>query len=194
MFILLAGVTVWLQRSGRLENQEPTPTARPRLFLFQEDAIQSVRLESAAGQSIALEKDTAGDFKLKDPGELMIGDPAKINSAISTLATLQGLNTLENDLPLDSIGLLPADYNVTIVTQDGQETRLSIGAKTQTGSGYYVQTQDGSLSVVSSFNVEAVLALLTDPSVLVTPIPEVTITPVEGTPPAGDPVTPTAVP
>jgi hypothetical protein len=74
-------------------------------------------------------------------------------------------------------------------TNDGREHTLRFGAETPTGSGYYVQNDAGNLFVVSTLNFESVFKLLSDPTILVTPTPEMSPTPAtnsgneaEGTP------------
>jgi hypothetical protein len=191
VFVGLLGITVYLQRSGYLEEEaEPLPTPRPQLLNIDASLIRHIELESADGERVILDKDAQGAWQLIEPAGKQIGNPTSLDAVIKAIASLQALNALENAIAADVIGLSPAAYTLTVRTNDGRQLVLRFGSKTPTGSGYYVQNENGKLFVISTLNFESVFKLLSDPTILVTPTPEISPTPAAATSGEGATATP----
>ncbi len=191
VFVGLLGITVYLQRSGFLEEEaEPLPTPRPQLLNIDASLIRHIELESADGERVILDKDAQGAWQLIEPAGKQIGNPTSLDAVINAIASLQALNALENAIAADVIGLSPATYTLTVRTNDGRQLVLRFGSKTPTGSGYYVQNENGKLFVISTLNFESVFKLLSDPTILVTPTPEISPTPAAATSGEGATATP----
>lgn len=191
VFMGLLGITVYLQRSGFLEEEaEPLPTPRPQLLNIDASLIRHIELESADGERVILDRDAQGAWQLIEPAGKQIGNPTSLDAVINAIASLQALNALENAIAADVIGLSPAAYTLTVRTNDGRQLVLHFGSKTPTGSGYYVQNENGKLFVISTLNFESVFKLLSDPTILVTPTPEISPTPAAATSGEGATATP----
>lgn len=177
VFVGLLGIAFFLQRSGFLEEEaDPLPTQRPQILNVDANLFRQIELESAQGERVLLDKDPQGAWQLIEPAGKQIGSQVSLEAAINAIASLQALNTLENEIALEVIGLSPAAYTLTARANDGRERVLRFGEQTPTGSGYYVQNEAGNLFVVSTINYESVLKLLSDPTILVTPTPELSLT------------------
>lgn len=183
VFVILLGLAFYLNQSGALdEDGQASPTPRPQLVEIGVEMFRQVELESAQGERILLDKDAQGSWQLIEPSDKVIGSMTSLDTAVNAIPALQALSTLETKIAIEVIGLSPPAYTLTLRSNDGREHILRIGSKTPTGSGYYVQTPEGGLYVASTFSVESVLKLLSDPAILVTPTPEITPTPVAATP------------
>lgn len=191
VFVGLLGIAVYLQRAGFLEEEaEPLPTPRPQLLNIDASLIRQIELESSEGERVILDKDAQGTWQLIEPAGKQIGNPTSLDAVINAIASLQALNALENAIAADAIGLAPAAYTLTVRTNDGRQLVLRFGSKTPTGSGYYVQNENGKLFVISTLNFDSVFKLLNDPTILVTPTPEISPTPTAATPGEGASPTP----
>ena len=110
-------------------------------------------------------------------------DTGRIESAIAQAESLRILATLETALELDTIGLNPAAYQITITLDNEQQQTAFVGNLTATQSGYYAFLLGQPEVVVDKINIDGLLELLTNPPIMRTPTP----------PPAAD-MTPTIQP
>lgn len=193
VFVILLGVAIYTNRTGSQETETPLPTPRPQVVEIEAGLLRQIQLESAEGELIILDKNALGTWQLLEPVEMQVGSLPALENVITSITSLQALSTLETRVGVEQLGLSPAAYTLTLRSNDSREQILRFGSKTPTGSGYYVQNQQGSLFVVSTFNIESVLSLLSDPTILVTPTPLISPT-AEADTPGVDPNTPTPVP
>jgi hypothetical protein len=70
-------------------------------------------------------------------------------------------------------------YKIQLTLADGTQKTISIGVSTPTGSGYYVQSEDGSIVILNKSAVDGILDIFNKPPILPTPTTtsEVTETP-----------------
>jgi len=175
VFLLLLGSAVLL---GRLQNQReggisPTPT-NPPLFDSGGALITGLRISAINGGLIELQLDPNGNWTLVNlPAEVV--DASRIASVINTIEGINLLTKIEEPPALELIGLKPANYRITVRFDNGREESLTIGAKTPTQTGYYLMQEDGTVAIVSSFNVDSLIDLLTTPPVVKTPTPTPTV-------------------
>jgi hypothetical protein len=174
--LLVVGVFWYLLRSGRVSlpgSLAPTPTpaveVRQVLFSTEEGSINGIRIQDAAGSLVQTQRGPGGTWSLLEPS-IAAADPAMAESAVSQAAALTVLSTVDPQTDLATVGLNLPGYTITFDTTLGPRIFL-IGNPTVSGSGYYVQTPDGSLVVVARFGLDALLELLTSPPYLETPTP-----------------------
>lgn len=172
-FIVLLVAAILLQRSGGLKAEEATATptlAEQMLLEIQLDAVQRVTVQDSSGRSIAFERVDQGTWKLTAPQE-QPADAAKIDPAVTSLASLSVLNPLEAAIDLDVIGLEAPAYTITVGLSEGQPRVIQVGGTTPTGTGYYARLDGGTPVVVSKFGLDALIGLLDNPPVPATETP-----------------------
>ena len=169
IFLILLVVLVFLQRSGPKGEGETTPTeAVAYLFDQQGKSIIGLRVTDGTGKAVEVQKVAGSISTLIEPvGEQ--ADTGRIESAIAQAESLRILATLETALELDTIGLNPAAYQITITLDDEQQQTAFVGNLTPTQSGYYVLLVGQPEVVVDKTAIDGLLNLLTDPPILRTP-------------------------
>jgi hypothetical protein len=173
VFAVLLAAVIYLQRSGGLgaNEEEVTPTAEGQQLLNVEaEGIQSLRIEDARGEVVAVERDAQGAWALTEP-QADETDTAKVDSVVTSLASLGVLNTLETDLALDVVGLSTPAYNLEIGLTDGGQHVIQVGGATPTGTGYYARMDGGAPVVISKFPVDSAVEFLTTPPIIATEAP-----------------------
>lgn len=178
IFLALLVSVIVMRRLQAQDNDEtaPTPT-NPPLFNREGLLITGLRISAIDDGLIDLNVDDEGNWTLVNlPAE--IADASRIASAITTIEGLNLLTRLEDPPALDLIGLEPANYRIRVRYENGREGTLIIGVKTPTQNGYYVKEEDGTVGIISSFEIDSLLELLTSPPVVKTATPTPTV---EGT-------------
>lgn len=176
---VIAGLYWYMQQPENLIQRAfqptPTPTKADLGYVIPPEAGQPTRivLEAASGNSLTLDK-TSGIWLLSAAGVSGPADPNKTDLAVSGLTSLRILSKIEPAPPLDSIGLEPPAYRVSVTMSNGSKVDFHIGAKTVTQSGYYLRTADGNLVVTAAYNIEALIKLTDEPPFLQTATPEAT--------------------
>ncbi len=179
LFALLAGLYVFLQNRPMEENQESTePTSTPRVYLYdyseERGPIVYIRIQDAEGNFVELEKKDEQWF-IKAP-TASLADQSKVTMAETQIYGLGVKTLLESTLDLPTIGLDKPKYVIEIRFQNGQASRLEVGSRAPSGSGYYVR-RDGELFVAHEYNIDALASLIQFPPYPPTPTPEGTLTP-----------------
>jgi len=158
---LLIGLALYLKyRPAATPEEMPAFGAT---YLFAEDyrPIVGLRIESIDRGIVAFERTPNGPWTmlLPKPGE---ADQAAAEAAATQVSTLRILTSLETAPSLESIGLKPSTYKITVKFASGKEVILRVGDLTITGSGYYVQ-RDEKIYVVAMAGIDALLNLLNAP-------------------------------
>ena len=168
--VLVAAAFIW-QRYAKKEPTEATPTTGQDILLNLESPITSLRIEGVETQIVELVRDEQDQLKLSIPeGEET--DTEAVDSAIGQLSTLSVLSSFEQAPDLGAIGLVVPLYRISIKLENGQQIVLNVGKLTPTGSGYYVQKDDGEgVYVVSKYSLDSLLDLAKNPPVKPTPTP-----------------------
>jgi hypothetical protein len=111
---------------------------------------------------------------LEPPGKQI--DLAAAESGVTQLLSLPITLTLEPAFDPASIGLNPAAYTITLDLMDGKKMVIKVGKLTPIKNGYYTQLDDGPVTVVNNYSLDAFLNMLDHPPVLETPTPTVSAT------------------
>ena len=192
----LIGFAVYLRQkpAAPAVTETSTPSESQSLFGSGEGLVSSIRIGSAAGETIDLELGSDKAWAIKQP----IAAAADQGQAEAAATQIEGLRNLRQvDLALETVGLAKPAYTFTIGFTGGKSHTLEIGDKTPSGTGYYAALDGGKVIIVSGDGITSLLDLLTAPPYLETPTPSpvpATETPVptEGTPVSTEaPATPT---
>jgi len=193
VFVILLGI-VWAfpRIQGKLSSSsQATATPETKFLVSQgEKNIQSLRAENSAGKVMALGRDANGVWMLVEPAGKQI-DLGAAESGVTQLLSLPITLTLEPAFDPASIGLNPPIYTITLDLVDGKKTVIKVGKLTPIKNGYYAQVDDGPVTVVNNYSLDAFLNMLDNPPVLETPTPTVsatatltdTVTTIPATPP-----------
>ncbi|HEX6269803.1 MAG TPA: DUF4340 domain-containing protein [Anaerolineales bacterium] len=172
LFIVLAGGYYYL------DNREPpadiTVTLEPEsqtsyLFTAEDGLPTRIRMEAKTGEKVEVARDADGAWALTLPVEAQ-ADQAAAEAAASQVTTLRVVDTVP-DVDAEIVGLATPEYTLTIQFTSDMERKAEIGVITPTESGYYVRRADGAIVIVSKSSVDSLLALLTNPPYLETPVP-----------------------
>ena len=167
---------------------EPTATSIAASYLFNEadGTLVRIRIFDEQYHIVELERPSGGlwNMVLPTPGP---ADQALAEAGATQVGALLIVNTVEGSLPLSSMSLDIPAYVIKLTFQDGTKHKLEVGAMTPTGSGYYVQMDEGTVYIVSPDGIDALLNLLSAPPYLpATSIPnptiELAVTPTDVTP------------
>lgn len=175
VFIVLVGVALLLQRTDFGKDAEPTPTEQVRLLTVGSDDLDQISLEDREGNRAAFFKNEENVWLPEEDG-LVIGDSAAFNNALTQLGTLRALSVIADPPEAAVIGIEPPQYRIILTGSDGTTNQMDVGNQTPTGSGYYVRIGQPDVYVVSKFNLDTVLALITSADMIATPTPEATPT------------------
>jgi len=182
-FLALAGFALYQKynpsapRPRTNENATPSVTIAPVEFLFPagQGTVTSLSIESREGQSVRVERASAGAWSLTKPFEAA-ADPSSAEAAASQVSALRILARLDLD-PADA-GLKSPAYTLMVGFSDGRSFVVEVGDATPTGTGYYARKDGGfaSLLVIDKDGLDALLNLLVYPPFLETPTPSPTPT------------------
>jgi hypothetical protein len=172
-FLISLLVMVYLRQRDEAPGVEatPQPTQAP-LFSFSSDAINSLRVESQAGDVVDMQRDQDGAWQVVEPAAPE-ADQGQISSAVLTLTSIMVQTTVDPSAPLDVLGLQLPEYVIRFEVEGAGLQELHVGRKTPIGNGYNVRHNDGPAVIVSSFSIDPLLLLLEEPPVIEpTPTPE----------------------
>jgi Domain of unknown function (DUF4340) len=174
-FLVLVTVVFLWQRSQDQQGVIGTPTTTSSVLLSDEgSSIVGLRISAINGGLLEVKLNEEGHWVLVNlPGETV--DETRIESAISVIGGMSALTEIDQPPDFNVIGLDPADYRVRVNFDNGTEQVILIGAETPTQSGYYVVGENESVVVVSGFDIDTLLGLLTDPPVVAATTPDPTI-------------------
>jgi hypothetical protein len=188
---ILAGLAYYLQQPDNLikkafANAGGTPTAETfgTLISPADGPINGVSIQSADGQSVTLERKSS-DWALSINGSATATDQVAAEQAASQSQGLRIVARIDTPNNLSAFGLDKPAYIYKLILADGKSATFKIGNSTITGSGYYLQKEDGTVVIVDKYGMDLVLNLLTQPPYKFTPTPS--SVPLTETPtPSGD--------
>jgi len=170
----------------------------PTSFLFSTTDGQPIQFQiaSSTGETVELARNTDQAWEVKIPIEAA-ADQGSAEEAASQITAIQIANELPTSVGPGDIGLDQPAYTITVKYDSGVERKAEIGVITTSGNGYYAQTSDNKLVIVSRSGIDSLIGLLINPPYLETltpsPIsPTATETPLPSSTP--EPVTPTEPP
>ncbi len=178
LLALAVGVYVFLKNRPVQEKPSNEPTATPRVYLYdyseERGKIVAIRIQDSAENFVLLEKEN-GQWFIKAPSP-SLADQSKVTMAETQIYGLGVKTILEDTLDLPTIGLDKPTYIIEIRFENGATSRLEVGSRAPSGSGYYVR-RDGKLFVAFEYNIDALANLIRYPPYPPTPTPEGTLTP-----------------
>jgi hypothetical protein len=170
------GLLYWyMQKPGNVIKQAlatSTATASPSLpDLISPDKgpVSQISVQSANGKTITLKK--AGGVWLVTTDREATANQDSSEMIAQGVLSLHTIAKLEKAPDLTSIGLRNPAYTVSLVLLDGSPYTFKVGNPTVTGSGYYVQANDGSLVVVDKNSIDTLTNLIVQPPFLETSTP-----------------------
>lgn len=151
---------------------EATEVPVAESYLVQEtDALLiSVRIYDQDYHIVEFQRNEGGfwDVTLPTPGT---ADQALASAAESQLGALRIVTEIGQVASLSDFGLTFPVYTIKLGFSNDVEHKIEIGDSAPTGSGYYVQLDDGGVYVVSQYSLNAVLTLINNPPYPATPTP-----------------------
>lgn len=171
IFLALVGLLVYLnQRPPPASEADSTPTETVE-YLFSATAglPTSIAIEAKTGERVAIERNDAGEWVLKQPIETN-ADQGSAEAAASQLSALRILS--RPDVVPKEAGLVEPSYVMTVKLTGGTEEVVRIGDLTPTSIGYYTNINGGDeVLIVSKTGLDALLTLVTSPPYVETPTP-----------------------
>ncbi len=171
---LAALLAAYVWYSGRPNSGAASGTATPGIPtpipgsgpLFNTTAEQITGLwvmDMAANSSVALSKDTQGNWQVTSP-EARPADLTQAQSWASQFANVYVSTVITTATDLTPFGVLSPTYTLGVKLVDGSNLRVSVGDKAPTGSGYYI-LRDGESNavVVNTSAIDGLVALLKSP-------------------------------
>jgi hypothetical protein len=171
IFLALVGLLLYLERNPPATDvTEATPTSVVE-YLFDETAglPTSIAIEAKTGEQVAIERNEAGEWVLKQPIEA----EANQGSAEAAASQLKALRVISRpEVTPEEAGLGDPSYVLTVKMTGGAEEVVRIGALTPTGSGYYTNINGSNeILIVSQTGLDALFTLVTAPPYMEMPAP-----------------------
>lgn len=161
-------IVVWAIPRWQAKNPAPTPTSIPSLsslFGTSNGTIKEMKIAGSDGEGINIVSTGNGQWSATaqpDPKNLAVD---QLQQAITTMQGLSITTILATPPPMDAIGLTNPSYTLTIMMDKGPQHVVKVGSVTPTGSGYYIQMDSNSPTVVDKSSLDGVLNLLSAPGV-----------------------------
>lgn len=200
ILLLVFGLLViftWLFQRYQATKSDTSATATPfptaeKVYSLTNMQVNEMIISDNKGNQVDLYRDdtTANNWAVRgEPVDK--ADKVGIQTAISQLISIQIIDRMADNPPLDSLGLAAPLYSITLKTTDGQQLTTNVGIENPIKTGYYIRVGLGLVVLVDNITLDDILNYLKKPPLLATPTPEVTGTQ-SGTPIAPDVlVTPT---
>jgi hypothetical protein len=171
VFLALVGLMLYLnQKNPSTGAADVTPTATVENLFTQTDGLPiSIDIKSKAGEEVAIERNDAGVWVLKQPIEAE-ADQGSAEAAASQASDLRIVS--KPQVAPDEVGLTQPSYILTVKLTGGTVKTVRIGDLTPTSSGYYTSV-DGSneVLIVGKTGMDALLSMVTSPPYVSTPTP-----------------------
>ena len=171
IFLALVGLTVYLnQNQLPADETEVTPTETVEyLFSATNGLPSSIDIEARTGGQVAIERNEAGQWVLKQPIEAE-ANQGSAEAAASQLSALRIISRPE--VALDEAGLVGPSYVMTVKLTGGKVAVVRIGDLTPTSSGYYTNVNGSDeVLIVGKTGLDALLTMVTSPPFLDSPTP-----------------------
>ena len=165
--VLIALAFFWTryQNDKKKSNLSPTPTPQRYLFTLDSASVASLQITSNVdGKTVMVGRNVSGQWSLVEP-KADYTDVANVEAAMTQLASLQVLLSLDTTDNLAEYGLDKPIYTITINVNGGQQYIAQIGSSTATSNGYYVLIPGGVPQIVAKYGLDAVLKLWLNPPI-----------------------------
>jgi hypothetical protein len=181
LLALVAGLYWYSQQSGnvliKVVNTGATPASLMLGTLISPDyTVTGMKLEAASGQNLSIQPQNntwivTTDSRPAQPGTGNLANPDDAQFAIRNVQALRLLAKVDASTDLAAFGLDKPAYVLTCSIADGTTLTFKIGNITVTQNGYYVLAEDGTIVIVSTFEIDDLTRLLSEPPFLNTATP-----------------------
>jgi hypothetical protein len=173
---IAVGVYFLIKYRAEIKTTEPTETPVTTSYLAQEidGTLISIRIFDNDYHIVVMQRNQDGfwEITLPTPGT---ADQALVSEAETQLNALKTVSRIGQVVSLDDFGLTHPAYIIKMVYSNNAEHKIDIGDSTPTGSGYYIQLDDGEVYVVSQYSLDAILGMLSNPPYPATATPTPTL-------------------
>lgn len=155
-------------------DQLPTATNSPTLLNLAGKSISAFIMSDDQGRVLKAKLGDQGSWFIEIPSGCQF-DSEQLSSYLSLIQTFKVLVSMETPPELTDVGLLSPTYQLVLTFNDGSTQNINIGSIVPTGSGYYVQVNNGPVVVVSKSSIDSLFEIVS--TVCATPTPEPSSTP-----------------
>lgn len=163
IFLALVGLLFYLnQRESPVNEMESTPADTVEYLFRATDGLPtSIAIEARSGEQVAIERNDAGEWVLKQP----IETDANQGSAEAAASQLSALRILSRpQVAPAEVGLVEPSYIITVNLTGGTMEKVRIGDLTPTSSGYYTNINGSDeILIVDKTGIDSLLTLVTSP-------------------------------
>lgn len=183
IFVVILTVTVYIQTREDGSGVEMTPTSEadlPFVLIPEGEEIIGLWIMNDSGGVVELNRLNINNGWTLENHDNGLVDNDRIISTLSRLESVTIKAEMEDDTPLDVIGLASPAYTITLKISQGNQINIHIGDVTITEDSYYSQINPGPALVVTKSGLDGVINFLEDPPILMptsTSIPTTTQTP-----------------
>lgn len=158
LFVVVLGAAVLLEKYPVLPKQQtPTATSSPKLFTdWKSSDVNEIGIKND-GNDLNLTRTTDGTWAFIDNSKKV--SQGRVEELITNILGVAVSLTLDNNTPLDAVGLAQSQKVISFKNPNGDQRILRIGNKTPTGDGYYLQLDNGLPFVASQYSIEDILSL-----------------------------------
>lgn len=150
LLALLGGGIWWSNRDIREKEAQPPKDAPPKALSLVESDIVKVEVRRAAGESMRLERDASGTWKLTEP--VFPVDREAVNTLLSAVSSVNSEKVVE-EKPVDlaGFGLAQPGTQVVVTLKGGKSRTVALGDESPVGGGTYLKVDgDPRVFTVSS--------------------------------------------
>jgi hypothetical protein len=169
--VVLAGAALFQSRQVPQEDALPTSTPAQYLLEFDEAQVLSLSVQNAQAGAVTLGRDADGMWAVTVPQNGPT-DQARAQSAVTQLAGLRVLASLEPGSDPSVYGLNRPANTIALALQDGTLYQVSVGDLTPTENAYYVRVNENAPQVVNKYSLDMILGMVEQPPFEPTPTPE----------------------
>jgi hypothetical protein len=179
LLIILVGTTFLVKNLTAGKPQETATPAVPEAFLIKEPfgTLKSIEIIDSSMNTFLMQLNGNNEWIILKPHGGSV-DLAMVSETETQLNALKVISVLNEPPDLKELGLDPASFNVSLYYDSGVKKKFLIGSLTPSNNGYYLQTEDGKISIVSTSGIDAILNLLSSPpyAATLTPNPDIEVT------------------
>lgn len=151
------------------------PLVTDNLVSPEQGPVSKIAVQSADGKKVILENKNGSWLVTAD--KQGPANPDQADQAGAAAMALRVVTKLAQAPDPAGTGLDHPTFTVLLTLQDGSLNTFQVGKPTVTQSGYYVQTNDGSVVIIDKNQLETLTNLVAEPPFLIsTPTPGITPT------------------
>ena len=150
LFALLGGGIWWSNRDIREKEAQPPKGAPPKVLTLVESEIVKVEIRRTAGESMRLEREASGQWKLAEP--VFPVDRDAVSALLLGICSLSSEKVVE-EKPADlaGFGLARPGTQIMVTLKSGKTRTVAFGDEAPVGGGSYAQVDgDGRVFLVGS--------------------------------------------